>query len=321
LAAAAFALMVLVVVTSVRAARKRLRYESWHLLHLYAYLGVGLALPHQLWTGADFIQSPAARAYWWTIYVTAAGSVLVFRLGLPAWRTLRHRIRVDRVVSEAPGVTSVYLRGRDLHRLPVRAGQFFLWRFLDGRGWSRAHPYSISAPPHSDRMRITVKNLGDGSGRVGRLRPGTRVLIEGPYGRLTGESYRGGGVTMLASGVGVTPLLGLLWELPYGPGEAVLMYRASNATDLAFRRELEDLAARRGVQVHFLLGPRARRPSWVPRDVAHLSDVEILRRLSPDIASHDVYVCGPDRWADAARAAVHNAGVAADRVHHERFSW
>jgi predicted ferric reductase len=321
LAAAAFSLVTLVVVTSIRAARKRLRYESWHLLHLYAYLGVGLALPHQLWTGADFVQSPLARTYWWTLYIGATASVLVFRLGLPAWRSLRHQIRVDHVVAEASGVTSVYLRGRDLHRLPVRAGQFFLWRFLDGAGWSRAHPYSLSAPPHKDRLRITVKDLGDGSARVARLRRGTRVLIEGPYGRLTGESHRGGGVTMLASGVGITPLLGLLWELPYRPGDAVLIYRASSAADLAFRGELEDLAARRGVAIHFLLGPRAGRPSWVPGDAAHLSDVEVLRRLSPGVAGHDVYVCGPEDWADTALVAVHGAGVAADRIHHERFSW
>src|SRR6478752_1741690 len=64
--------LVMVAVTSVRAARRRLRYESWHLLHLYAYLGVGFALPHELWTGADFA-APAARAFWWTAYATTAG--------------------------------------------------------------------------------------------------------------------------------------------------------------------------------------------------------------------------------------------------------
>lgn len=41
LAAAGALCLVLVVVTSIRAARRRLRYESWHLMHLYAYLGVG----------------------------------------------------------------------------------------------------------------------------------------------------------------------------------------------------------------------------------------------------------------------------------------
>jgi len=54
----------MVSVTSMRFARRKLRYESWHLLHLYAYLGAGLALPHQLWTGSDFLASTAATVYW-----------------------------------------------------------------------------------------------------------------------------------------------------------------------------------------------------------------------------------------------------------------
>ena len=322
LAAAAFALLALVVVTSVRAARRRLRYESWHLLHLYAYLGVGLALPHQLWTGADFIDSPVARAYWWTLYVGCAGAVVVWRIGLPVWRNLRHRLVVEAVVPEAPGVTSVYLRGHRLDRLPVRAGQFLLWRFLDGPGWSRAHPYSLSGPPTAGRLRVTVKDLGDGSARVARLRPGTRVLIEGPYGRLTGERYDGGPVTMFACGVGVTPLLSLLWDLPYRSGTATLVYRARSEADLAFRAELDRLAVARGVRLIHLLGPRAERTSWLPAHYAsHLADAGAVRQIAPDIARHTVYVCGPDSWADAVRTALAAAGAPAERVHTERFAW
>ena len=44
LAVAGTVALTMVVVTSIRRARARLRYETWHLLHLYAYLGVGLAL-------------------------------------------------------------------------------------------------------------------------------------------------------------------------------------------------------------------------------------------------------------------------------------
>src|SRR5215212_7586324 len=264
LATAAFALLVLVVVTSLRAARRRLRYESWHLLHLHADLGVSLALPHQVWTGADFVGSPLARAYWWTLYVCCAGAVVVWRIGLQGWRNLRKGLVVESVVPEAPGVTSVYLRGHRLDRMPVRAGQFLLWRFLDGPGWSRAHPYSLSGPPTADRLRITVKDLGDGSARIAGLRPGTRALVEGPYGRLTGERYDGGPVTMFACGVGVTPLLSLLWDLPYRHGAATLVYRARSEADLLFRIELDRLAVARGVRLIRLLGPRADRPSWLP---------------------------------------------------------
>jgi predicted ferric reductase len=322
LATAGTALLVLVVVTSVRAARRRLRYESWHLMHLYAYLGVGLALPHQLWTGADFTSSPAARAYWWTLYAASAGAVLAYRIGLPVGRSLRHRLTVSHVVSEGPGLTSVYLRGRRLDRLPVRAGQFFQWRFLDGPGWSRAHPYSLSATPNGTGLRITVKDLGDGSQRLARLKRGTKVLVEGPYGKLTGESYPGGPVLMLACGIGVTPLLALLGELPYRPGQATLLYRARSEAEVAFRAELDWLVRQRGVRVGYLLGPRAERPSWLPRSgAAGLSDVEALRRLVPTVAASHVYICGPDAWTAAARAAVLAAGTPADQVHTEQFAW
>jgi predicted ferric reductase len=321
LAALGLAALVMVVVTSIRAARRRLRYESWHLLHLYAYLGVGLALPHQLWTGTDFVGSPAARAYWWMLYALAAGAVLLYRLGLPAWRSHRHRLEVSHVVPEGPGLTSVYLRGRRLDRLPVRAGQFFQWRFLDGPGWSRAHPYSLSGPPRGDLLRVTVKDLGDGSARVATLRPGTRVLVEGPYGRLTGETYSGGPVTMFACGTGITPLLALLWELPYRFGEATLVYRARSEAEVAFRGELEWLAAHRGVRLVYLFGPRAGRPSWLPAQYADNTDVGALYQVAQDIARHRVYVCGPQEWAEAVRGAARSAGVPAERLHTELFAW
>jgi DMSO/TMAO reductase YedYZ heme-binding membrane subunit len=84
-------MLIMVVVTSIRAARRRLRYESWHLLHLYAYLGMGLALPHQIVDGEDFHQT-VNRVYWWTIYAVAA--LLAFRVALPIWRSLYHDVRV-----------------------------------------------------------------------------------------------------------------------------------------------------------------------------------------------------------------------------------
>ncbi|MEU4692849.1 ferric reductase-like transmembrane domain-containing protein [Actinoplanes sp. NPDC023714] len=318
LAAAGTLLLLLVVVTSIRAARRRMRYESWHLLHLYAYLGVALALPHQIWTGSDFAGSALARAYWWTLYGAAAGAVLAYRIALPLRRNRRHRLVVAEVVPEGRGLTSVYLTGERLGDLPVRAGQFFHWRFLDGPGWTRSNPFSLSATPRPDMLRITVKSQGDGSARVATLKPGTRVLVEGPYGKLTGEGYDGGPVVLMACGIGITPLLSLLGELPYRGGEATLIYRARSEAELAFRGELEWFARERGVRVVPLLGHRAG-DSWLPAGLA--GEPDVLRQIVPRVAAAHVYICGPEEWAALARAAALGAGVKPARVHTELFAW
>jgi predicted ferric reductase len=318
LATAGTALLIMVTVTSVKRARAKLRYESWHLLHLYAYLGIGLSLPHEFWTGADFAQ-PAAQAFWWTLYVIAAGSTLLYRIGLPLWRSARHDIRVETVVGEIPGINSVYLRGRGLDRLSAHAGQFFVWRFRGRRGWTRANPFSLSAAPRPDQLRITVKELGDGTGAVAGLVPGTRVLFEGPYGRFTGDVRRCARITLIACGIGITPIRALLEAEHYRPGEATLIYRARRIEDFAFQREIESIAGTRGVNVIFLPGSRGPRDSWLPD--GHPDRLASLTEMAPDLARSDVYVCGPERWMESVVATLYDAKVPDSQIHVERFGW
>ena len=309
LAVAGSLCLVMVVVTSIRLARRRLRYESWHLLHLYAYLGVGLALPHQLWTGQQLVGSTGRTVFWWTAWATAAAAILVWRVGLPAYRTLRHDLRVTSVAHEADGVVSVYVTGRDLGSLRVEAGQFFTWRFLAGPGWSRAHPYSLSAAPDGRSLRITVKDLGDGSRDVARLRPGTRVLVEGPYGRLSARARTRRHVALIGAGVGITPLRSLAEGLGYAPGEAVLVHRYADRP--LFARELAALGAERGLRVIDLPGPR-HLPANQPGALLH---------HVPDLAHRDVYVCGPEEWADEVGRVARAAGLPSEHLHIETFAW
>ena len=318
LALAGTVCLVIVVVTSVRAARRRLRYESWHLLHLYAYLGVGLAIPHQLWTGQEFLRSPAATVYWWTLWIAAAAAVLIWRVGLPVWRSLRHRLRVTSVVRETSDVVSVYLTGRRLDRLPVRAGQFLNVRFLDGPGMTRANPFSLSAAP-SRGLRITAKALGDGSARLAHLRPGTRVMFEGPYGRLSSRARSGRRIVLAGAGVGITPVRALAEGLDYAPGEAILLYRYTD--EPLFTREFDTLAAERGLQVVYLPGRRSSPDSVLGPSVRSVDELTALQYWVPDVADRDVFLCGPTAWTDSVESLVTAAGASRDRIHTESFGW
>lgn len=178
-------------ITSARAARRRISHEFWYYLHLLTYVAVFLTFFHQLALGSDFVADTAAQAAWYVLYLGTAALVVWFRLLVPVRLNLRHKLRVESVYREAPGVFSIVVRGERLDELNAQAGQFFRWRFLsDGMRWTST-PYSLSAPPRPDRMRITVKALGDHSAAVGLLRPGTRVWAEGPYGALTAERHTG----------------------------------------------------------------------------------------------------------------------------------
>ncbi len=317
LAVAGAACLGMVVVTSLRAARHRLRYESWHLLHLYAYLGVGLALPHQLWTGQEFLASEPATVFWWTFWALAAGSVLVFRVGLPLLRSWRHRLRVTSVVPEGDGVVSVYMTGSHMPQLAVQPGQFFTWRFLGRPGWTRGNPYSLSAAPEGRSLRISVKALGDNSARTAALRPGSTVLIEGPYGRLSPRARTSDKVAFLGAGIGIAPLRALAEGMSYADG--VLLYRYSDTP--LFEREFGVLVQERGLRAVFLPGSRRSDSSWAAAAAGDLDDVTALRNLVPDICERDVYVCGPQAWADSVRRAARAAGVPSAQIHIEAFGW
>ena len=307
-------LLVGVGAVSARAARRRMRYETWHYLHFYTYLAVALAFSHQFTTGADFMQHFGARVVWGGMYALVGGAIVWYRFLTPIRQAFRHRLRVVSVEPEGPGVVSIVIGGRHLQELRAESGQFFRWRFLARGMWWVASPYSLSAPPRRDRMRITVKALGDHSGSVAAVRPGTRVLAEGPYGAMTAALRRRRKVLLIAGGVGITPLRALFQTIPAEPGDLTLVYRASRKEDVVFRSELEQLAARRGANLRILAGRRA--------DLGgDPLSAKALRRHLPDLARHDVYLCGPAGMTDAAKRSLRTAGVPRRHIHHESFDF
>lgn len=301
-------------ITSARAARKRLSYETWHFIHLYTYLAIALAFSHQFSTGADFVSNTKARWLWSALYIIVAALLLWYRLITPIRAAFRHRLRVIDVRRENADVVTVFIGGHQLQELGTEAGQFFRWRFLTPELWWAANPYSLSAAPTPTMLRMTVKVAGAHSAALLALTPGTRVLAEGPYGAFTAARRTRRKVLLLAGGVGITPLRALFETLPGAPGDITMIYRAATAEDLVLRTELDWIARERGAAVHYLLGS----PRRGNRD--HLS-AERLRRLVPDLRERDVFLCGPEPMMIAAQAGLKAAGVPRRHIHHESFTF
>jgi predicted ferric reductase len=305
------ALLVAVVVSSVVIVRRRLRYETWYAVHLAAYAAIALAWFHQIPTGNELAYDNLAADYWRALYVATLALIVGFRVLAPLAKSFRHGFRVDEVIHETPGVVSVHIAGRGLERLDARAGQFFLWRFLDRKRWWSSHPFSLSAAPDGRSLRITVKSLGDFSSRLGGLAPGTRVIAEGPFGVFTEAARKREKVLLVAGGIGITPIRALMEDMH---GDVVVIYRVVDDSDIIFREELDRLAQERGVTLLFVIGDhrtRAGRRLLSPR---HLCE------LVPDITERQVYICGPPAMTEALERNVRRAEVPARLINTEKFA-
>ncbi|ELP70976.1 ferric reductase-like transmembrane domain-containing protein [Streptomyces turgidiscabies] len=303
----ALVLIMVIGAVSARYARRRLAYETWHFIHLYTYVAVVLAFTHQVGVGTTFTSSSAATTYWWVLWSVALGSVFLGRVVLPLRKNLRHQLRVSAVVPEADNVVSIYMTGRDLDKLPARAGQFFLWRFLTKDRWWQANPFSLSAAPDGRSLRLTAKVAGDGTAALRHIPVGTRVFAEGPYGAFTAMHRTRPEAVLIAGGVGVTPIRALLEEIQ---GHAVVIYRVARDQDAVLYEELRDLAHAKGAELHLVSGP------VVPDRLAPAA----LAELVPDIADRDVFLCGPPPMMNAVLRSLRELGVPRSQTHFERFS-
>ena len=312
-------LLILVVFTSLIAVRRRFSYEGWHLVHLLSYVAVAVAIPHQLSNGAVLADGPQ-RVYWVALYVLAFGSIAAHRFAEPLISSIRHGIRVDRIVEVAPGVVSIHLRGSRLDRLGAEGGQFFVWRFWAPGMWWHAHPISLSAAPTSTAARITIRDLGTGSRAITRVRPGTRVWLEGPYGIFTDAARSAPKVAIIAAGIGVTPVRALLESSKLARGEATVLLRASSDEETWLWHEIAELAQSRGAAYYTMTGQRSRTDStWMA--ASDQARGVTLRSVFPDLLDSDLYICGPSAWLDLVEADALRAGMPKHQIHVERFDW
>jgi predicted ferric reductase len=309
-AAVALVLMVVIGFTSANGMRKRLKYEHWWVIHLVSYLAIVMAFMHQILTGSLFIFNELAKDWWIGLYIYTAFAMVMWRFLLPLGRSLRHQLFVDRVEVEGADVVSVYIRGKNLDRIHARGGNFFGWRFLSKGLWANSHPYSLSDVPTGSMMRITVKNLGDHSWALSELKPGVRVMVEGPYGIMNAQRAIGKKILLVAGGVGITPLRALLQDFP-DDAQVDLIYRVVHADELVLKAELDELDKSDHIKIHYLVGP----PEKFPMSPAD------LEKLIPHISQCDVFVCGPTGLAKIVRHSVEALGVPSMKFHNEVFAF
>jgi predicted ferric reductase len=299
---------------SITIVKKRLAYETWYYVHIFNYLAILLIFGHQLKFGVDG-QTFWFVNYWWGLYLFAGGNLAFFRFIRPLYRFWRHRFRVARVVPEPGGATSIYISGERMDKFTVEPGQFMIFRFLTKGFWWQAHPFSLSKPTDGKEVRLTAKKLGDFTNTLPNLPVGTPVIIDGPHGIFTKQLLKTKKILLIAGGSGITPLRSLAEQFGREGRDQIMLYGNKTATDIILRKEVDTLASQFGYPLHHVLSDS--------KDSGFLTgyiNKELITKVVPDVASRDVYLCGPPPMMAGVRKTLAELHVPKRQVHFEKFS-
>jgi ferredoxin-NADP reductase len=181
-------------------------------------------------------------------------------------------------------------------------------------GVRRTRCYSPCGSQHaSGELEFTIKEQGLVSGHLNReIGVGSVVGLSTPDGTFTLPATRPGRVLLISGGSGVTPVLAMARTLvdEGHPGEIVFLHYSNGPSDVLYRTELAELAARHpGLRV-----VHAYTHAKTGGDLRGFFSPEHLEAAAPWYRDAETYVCGPQPLMDAVRDQL------GERVHTEEFT-
>jgi len=311
--------IIAIVVLAVLRDRVRLPYEAWRGLHAaLGALAVGFGVAHALAVGTATASS--MQVYWVALAALALSSLVVVHL----WRGLSFRRDPWRLVSnieKARGLWELTFHRVDGRPFPYRAGQFVWLATAPRRQSLFDHPFSIASSPRERDLRLIIKEAGDYTNRIGDLAPDTLAGIDGPHGAFTADDAEADAILLLAGGVGIAPIMGLLRDFARaGENRPIRVIVAAGSADrLAGREEIEGMRAHLDLKVWFVLDdPPA---DWDGE--SGIVDAALLTRaldgLNP--ARTLSMACGPTAFMTSTADTLLDLGLAPHNVHYERFDY
>ncbi len=234
--------------------------------------------------------------------------------------------RIVETIPENDDVTSLVIETEDGSPMHHKPGQFASIRVMTDEGWSDAHPFTISCDAHDNRLRFTVKSIGDFTAQVRKLNAGTEVQCSDPLGVFCKDIENQENIVMIAGGVGITPFLSVLRTFRTDKARNKVMLFWSNKTlaDAFAEQELIEISKELDLTVVFLLTREKHIPD--PPEGGRVFYHE--GRLEKDMLEEynvaptaSFYVCGPPAMQEAVLQMLQSCGISQERVQKEAFTF
>jgi predicted ferric reductase len=315
-------LVLIVAVVCLAMLRDRLTvpYEAWRASHGLLALAATFATVHHILGVGTYAGESRLRAFWLLLTLAAVAAALgVYTVR--AWRIHHQTWRVIGVRPVAERLWEVTI-GSASQRLAFKAGQF-AWLALAPRRFPLFdHPFSIaSSPREGDKLSFIVQEAGDFTDKVAALPLGTPAGLDAPHGSFTLDGIRADSVLLIAGGVGIAPILGLLRDLGANDDRRPvrLVYGARAPAAMIEPAELQSMLDRLNARAFFLVDTPS--PDWAngigPVTPAHLQ--EALAGLDPERVA--AMICGPGAMMTAVTDGLHALGVPYPNIRYERFDY
>lgn len=315
--------LLLPVLVGLAIGRSRLdyKYETWRWMHgLGALVIVGFAVWHALVAGR-YSGAQNLTVLWLVLLGVAGLSLLQVYVLKPLFQARRpwKVVAADRI-AERTWDLRIAPDGHD--GVHFKAGQF-LWLNVGHSPFSlKENPFSIaSAPGDGPELRFVIKELGDFTRSLGKIRPGTRAWVDGPHGHLTLSGRDAPGVALIAGGVGIAPMLGILNDMQ-NAGDTrpvTLIYGNRIESQIVDRDLLEQWNSQGRVRVvHTLSEP----PDNWAGETGYVDETMLRRVFSgPNHPTWDYVLCGPPPMMAAVEQGLIRIGVPPRRILMEAFSY
>jgi ferredoxin-NADP reductase len=204
-------------------------------------------------------------------------------------------------------------------------GQHAEVRLTAEDGYRAERSYSISSPPESPPLELTVDRLDDGEVSpflTEELRPDDTIELRGPIGGhfVWTASRSRPPLLLVAGGSGVVPLMCMLRHrrLSGSTVPATLLYSARSRDDVIYHDELKSLArSDPGLTLRITL-TRDSEPGW-SGPVGRIDLPVVQAALAGLGGAADSYVCGPDGFVEALSSLLMQAGQPSHAIRTERF--